>query len=133
MASELAGRRARGSVAKQLEKAYLLAGVKPGALHLSSSAGRTTSRRRPASAPCRAPTSSTQRRTSSRCTSPKAVTIGAIPVHAYISGEGLLLVFPVSRLVDVVTALGDRIPSLATVTKLLKKYENVYVGFEFRK
>ena len=133
MASELAGAALEGSVAKQLEKAYLLAGVKPGACTFIF--GRENDF-----------TATAGKRTVSGTYEFDAAThvvtlhfakgrydLGAIPGHAYISGEGLLLVFPVSQLVDVVTALGDRIPSLATVTKLLKKYENVYVGFEFRK
>lgn len=133
MAAELAGAALEGSIAKQLEKAYLLAGVKPGACtfvfgkenDFTATAGKRT-----------------VTGTYEFDAATHVVTLhfakgrydlGAIPGHAYISGGELLLVFPVSRLIDVVTALGDRIPSMAAVTKLLKKYENVYVGFEFGK
>lgn len=59
--------------------------------------------------------------------------LGAVPGHAYVSGDKLQLVFPVTKLVGIVTTLGSKVSSLATVTKLLKKYENVYLGFEFGK
>ena len=45
----------------------------------------------------------------------------------------LLLVFPVTKLVEFATELGSKVSSLATVASLLKKYENVYLGFAFSK
>lgn len=59
--------------------------------------------------------------------------LGSIPGHAYVSGDKLQLVFPVTKLVGIITSLGSKVSSLATVTTLLKKYENVYLGFEFGK
>lgn len=59
--------------------------------------------------------------------------LGSVEGHAYISGSDLQLVFPVTRLVNLVTQLGSKISSLATVTALLQKYENVYLGFAFSK
>ena len=49
------------------------------------------------------------------------------------SGTELQLVFPVTKLVNLVTELGSKVSSLATVTTLLRKYENVYLGFAFTK
>lgn len=57
--------------------------------------------------------------------------IGTLGGHAFISGTELQLVFPVTGLVRLVTALGSKVSSLATVAELLNKYENVYIGFQF--
>ena len=59
--------------------------------------------------------------------------LGAVDGHAYVSGSELLLVFPVTKLVEFATELGSKVSSLATVASLLKKYENVYLGFAFSK
>ena len=59
--------------------------------------------------------------------------LGSVPGHAYISGQELVLVFPVTRLVEVVTALGSKASYFSTATTLLSKYKNVYVGFAFSK
>ena len=59
--------------------------------------------------------------------------LGAVEGHAYVSGTELQLVFPVTKLVNLVTELGSRVSSLSTITALLKKYENVYLGFAFTK
>lgn len=53
--------------------------------------------------------------------------------YAYIDGTNLELVFPVNKLVEFVTALGSKISSLATVSKMLEKYDDVYLGFQFAK
>lgn len=57
--------------------------------------------------------------------------LGTLCGHAFVSGSELQLVFPVTALVRFITALGSKIPSLASVTALLAKYENVYLGFQF--
>ena len=59
--------------------------------------------------------------------------LGTVEGHAYVSGTELLLVFPVTKLVNLATELGSRVSSLSTITALLKKYENVYLGFAFKK
>lgn len=59
--------------------------------------------------------------------------LGSVPGHAYISGQELVLVFPVTRLVEVVTALGSKVSYFSTATTQLSKYKNVYVGFAFSK
>ena len=61
------------------------------------------------------------------------INLGSVPGHAYISGTELVLVFPVTRLVEMMTALGSRISSLSTAAALLSKYKDVYVGFAFSK
>lgn len=59
--------------------------------------------------------------------------LGTIPGHAYISGDQLQLVFPVTKLVEMVSAMGSHVSSLSAVTTLLEKYKNVYLGFAFKK
>lgn len=59
--------------------------------------------------------------------------LGSVEGHAFISGSDLLLVFPITKLVNLVTTLGSKISSLSTVVALLEKYENVYLGFAFSK
>lgn len=53
--------------------------------------------------------------------------------YAYIDGSNLELVFPVDRLVSFVTALGSKISALQSVTGMLAKYDEVYLGFKFAK
>ena len=57
--------------------------------------------------------------------------LGTVEGHAYVSGTDLQLVFPVTKLVNLVTSLGSKVSSLSTLVTLLKKYEDVYLGFAF--
>lgn len=59
--------------------------------------------------------------------------LGSVEGHAYISGTELQLLFPVTKLVNLVTQLGSKVSSLSTITALLQKYEDVYLGFAFSK
>lgn len=59
--------------------------------------------------------------------------IGNFTGYAYISGTNLEIVFPVNKLVDFVTAVGSKISSLKTITSMLEKVENAYLGFAFAK
>ena len=52
---------------------------------------------------------------------------------AYISGANLQLVFQINKLTDFLVTIGSNVSSLATVTNLIKQYENIYLGFEFGK
>lgn len=120
-----------GSVTKQLEKAYRLAGIQPGAGTF------TFDKENAFSATMGGHTLSGTYEYDASAHEVKLhfakgkLNLGSISGHAYISGERLQLVFPITKLVDMVTALGSKISSLNTVTKLLQKYENVYLGFEF--
>ena len=53
--------------------------------------------------------------------------------YAYISGANLQLVFQINKLTDFLVTIGSNVSSLATVTNLIKQYENIYLGFEFGK
>ena len=59
--------------------------------------------------------------------------LGAIPAYAYLNGEKLQIVFPMDKLLNVVTTLGSSVESLSIVTELLKNYDSIKVGFEFSK
>lgn len=53
--------------------------------------------------------------------------------HAYLSGGELTIVFPVTRLVEMVREAGNEVESLMPAASLLAQYENAYVGFAFSK
>ncbi len=53
--------------------------------------------------------------------------------YAYISGTDLQLVFPVDKLVSFVSAIGSKISALSSVSTMLQKYDDVYLGFQFAK
>ncbi len=59
--------------------------------------------------------------------------LGTIPAYAYLNGEKLQIVFPMDKLLNVVTTLGSSVESLSIVTELLKNYDSIKVGFEFSK
>ena len=51
--------------------------------------------------------------------------------YAYIDGEQLIVVFPITPLVDAVSKVGSRYESFKTIANILKNYEDIYVGFAF--
>ena len=59
--------------------------------------------------------------------------LGAIPAYAYMNGKNLQIVFPIDKLMGVLTSLGSNINSLSTITEIIKKYDSVKIGFEFSK
>lgn len=59
--------------------------------------------------------------------------LGSFKGYAYISGTSLELVFPVNKLVDFLKIVGSKVSSLSTVTSLLDKVEDAYLGFAFAK
>ena len=64
---------------------------------------------------------------------PSLFNLGAIPAYAYLNGEKLQIVFPMDKLLTILTSLGSSIDSLSTITTLLKQYDSVKIGFEFSK
>lgn len=131
--SELSGAALGSSVKGYLEKAYQLAGIRPGASAFSfDREGNFTA------------TFGKRELTGTYSFDPAThlitlrfskgkYNLGSVPGHAYISGEELQMLFPVTKLVEMVTALGSRVSSLQAVTRLLKQYENAYIGFEYGK
>lgn len=61
------------------------------------------------------------------------INLGTINGFAYISGSDLDLAFPADKLLDMVTKLGAKFSSLASLTAILEKYDGVLVGFKFSK
>lgn len=133
VASELGGAAIETSLSGQLEKAYLLAGIKPGACTFSFDKENAFTA---------AMGTHTLSGTYEFDASAHLLTLhfakgkfnlGSMPGHVYISGEQLQMVFPVTKVVDMVTALSSKVSSLESAAALLKKYKNVYIGFEFGK
>lgn len=58
---------------------------------------------------------------------------GTIPAYAYLNGQNMQIVFPIDKLVGVLTTLGSNVGALSTITDLIKKYDSVKIGFEFAK
>ena len=134
LASELGGAALESSVVKQLTKAYALAGINPGAgtftFERDSDAFSATLGRHNL-------TGTYEYEAATHVVTlhfaKGKINLGAVPGHAYISGTELVLVFPVTRLVEMMTTLGSKISSLSTAAALLSKYKDVYVGFAFSK
>ncbi|WP_298033153.1 DUF4923 family protein [uncultured Alistipes sp.] len=59
------------------------------------------------------------------------IDLGSVPAHAYLNGTELILVFPVSKLIDIIKTYGSKVSSMETIVALLEQYKNVYIGFEF--
>ena len=133
LASDLGASAIETTVTPKLEKAYQLAGIKPGACtFVFEQEGAFT-----ATFGTRQLTGTYEFEASTHVITLHFAkgkhNLGSVPGHAYISGTDLQLVFPVTKLVDMVTAVSSKISSLSSVATLLKKYENVYLGFEFEK
>ena len=59
------------------------------------------------------------------------IDLGSVLAHAYLNGTELILVFPVSKLIDIIKTYGSKVSSMETIIALLEQYKNVYIGFEF--
>lgn len=59
--------------------------------------------------------------------------LGAINAYAYINGANLQLLFPMDKLLTLLTTLGSASSQLSTITTMLKSYDSVKIGFEFSK
>ncbi len=131
--SSLGGAALESSVTERLAKAYSAVGIAPGACTFTFNNDKTFTARLGK----RELTGTYEFDSSSHLLTLNftrgTYNIGSMPGHAYLSGTELQIVFPVTKLVDMITAIGSRVSSLSNVTKLLKKYENVYIGFEFSK
>ena len=134
LASELGGAALETTVVKQLEKAYALAGLKAGAgtftFERDSDDFSATLGKHKLTGTYEY---DAETHVVTLHFAKGKINLGSVPGHAYISGTELVLVFPVTRLVEMMTALGSRISSLSTAAALLSKYKDVYVGFAFSK
>ena len=131
--AEAGGAAAAGTIKSKLESAYKIVGIKEGACSFHFADDNTFS----ATMGSRTLTgtyefdSSTHGVTLNFSTS--KFNLGTVNGFAYLSGTDLDLVFPVDKLVNMITTLGAKVSSLSTVTSLLKNYDSVMVGFEFTK
>lgn len=132
--SQLGGAALEATVTGQLEKAYVLIGLKPGA---GSFTFEQSDKSFTAQLGSRELSGTYDYDASTHVVTlhfaKGKFNLGSVEGHAYISGTDLQLVFPITKLVDLVTELGSKISALSTVSKLLEKYENVYLGFAFSK
>ena len=132
--AQLGGAALETAVVQHLEKAYALAGIEPGACSFTF---EQTESKFSALLGKHELSGTYEFDASTHVVTLRfakgKLNLGSVEGHAYVSGSELLLVFPVSKLVDLVSELGSKISSLSTVTSLLKKYENVYLGFAFSK
>lgn len=133
MLSNLGGAAVETTATSRLEKAYQMVGIKPGACAFTFAKDDTFS----ATMGKRTLTGTYEFDASTHVITlhfaKGKINLGSIPGRAYISGTELQLVFPVTNLVEMVTKLGSKISSLESITTLLAKYKNVYVGLAFDK
>lgn len=59
--------------------------------------------------------------------------LGAINAYAYMNGGNLQILFPMDKLLTLLSSLGSASGSLSTITSMLKSYDSVKIGFEFSK
>ncbi len=131
--SELSGAAVESTVAGKLESIYRLAGIEPGASSFTFGDDETFEARFGSRT-----LSGTYEFDSSTHEIALHFTkgdhdLGTIKGHAYLSGSELQLVFPITKLVSIMTTLSSTISSLENISKLLSRYENVYIGFQFDK
>lgn len=129
--SDLGGAALSGSVGKQLERAYRMAGIEPGAGTFAFAADGTFAAELGKHKLGGTYDYDAATHVVTLHFAKGKFDLGSVPGHAYISGTELQLVFPVTRLVELVKSLGSRISSMAAVTRLLEQYDDVYLGFEF--
>lgn len=131
--SEVGGAAVETTVTSRLDKAYQMAGIKKGACSFTfDKEGKFT-----AVMGARTLSGTYEFDTATHAITLNfakgSINLGSVPGNAYISGTELQLVFPVTKLVNMMTTLGSKVSSLSTVTTMLEKYKNVYLGFEFSK
>ena len=131
--AEAGGAAAAGTIKSKLATAYNMVGIREGACSFNFASDNTFT----ATMGSRTLSGTYEFDSSTHAVtlhfSAGSFNIGTISGFAYISGTNLDLVFPVDKLVSLVTTLGAKISSLATITALLKNYDSVMIGFEFTK
>lgn len=129
--SQLGGTVLQDNIKQQLDKGYQMAGIKPGAgtVTFAKDGKFTTLMGKYELSGTYEFDASTHVATLNFAKD--KLDLGSVPGHAYIDGSNLLLVFPVTKLIDMVKAMGSKISSMETIVALLENYKNVYIGFEF--
>lgn len=129
--SQLGGPALDNAVKTQLEKVYLMAGIQPGAGAvtfekegaLSAQMGKIQLSGTYAFDPATHVATLSIKR--------EKLDLGAVPGNVYLDGANLVLVFPVTKIIEVVKKHGSNISGAEGIVSLLENYKNVYVGFEF--
>lgn len=133
MLAEAGGAAAAGTIKSKLASAYNMVGIREGACSFNFAADKTFT----ATMGGRTLSGTYEFEASTHALSlhfaAGKLNLGTINGYAYISGTNLDMVFPVDKLMGLITTLGAKISSLATVAALLKNYDSVMVGFEFSK
>ena len=131
--AEAGGAAAAGTIKSKLETAYQKVGIREGACGFNFGSDNTFT----ATFGTRTLSGTYEFDPSSHAVTLHFATgklnLGTVGGYAYISGTNLDLVFPVDKLVGIITALGSKISSLSTLTSLLSNYDSVMIGFEFTK
>lgn len=131
--AEIGGAALAGTIEKKLETAYAMAGIKAGACRFSFAKDNTFTATMGSHSLSGTYEFDGATHAITLHFAKGKLNLGTMNGYAYISGSNLDLVFPVDKLVKMVTTLGAKISSLATVTTMLAKYDSVMIGFEFSK
>lgn len=134
--SSLGGSAMESTVTSRLEKAYSFIGIKEGAASFTFNEDKTFTAKlglaKNLSGTYEFDTES-HKITLHFSGSGLMKNLGTMSGYAYISGKELKLVFPVTKLVNMIRTLGSKISYLKSISALLENYENVYLGFGFAK
>lgn len=110
--SQLGGTVLQDNIKQQLDKGYQMAGIKPGAgtVTFAKDGKFTTLMGKYELSGTYEFDASTHVATLNFAKD--KLDLGSVPGHAYIDGSNLLLVFPVTKLIDMVKAMGSKISSM---------------------
>ena len=133
LTSQLGGAAIESTVTKQLVKGYELVGIREGACSFDFAGDGTFTAQLGSHELAGSYTFDASTHELALQVSTGKIPLGTIPGRAYLSGTELQLVFPATKLVELIESLGQKIQALSSVTKLLENYENVYIGFAFSK
>ena len=133
--SELGGTAMESTITGYLEKGYTMIGIQPGAASFTFNSDKTFSA---VLGPAKNLSGTYEFDTATHeltlnFGSGSALKLGAFAGHVYLSGSELQIVFPVTKLFELVTTIGSKVSSLQTVVSMLEKYKEVYLGFAFKK
>lgn len=133
LTSQLGGAAIESTVTKQLVKGYELVGIREGASSFDFAGDGTFTAQLGSHELAGSYTFDASTHELALQVSTGKIPLGTIQGRAYLSGTELQLVFPATKLVELIESLGQKIQALSSVTKLLENYENVYIGFAFSK
>ena len=128
----------KGKMEEQLEKLYALAGIRAGACKFSFAADK----RFTATFGSRTFTGTYEFTGESHDIAlhfemSSKYDLGTLNGKTYLSGTDLQILFPATRLLKMVDVLGQKLASFsttaATVSTLVGKFDDLYLGFEFTK